>query len=252
MRSSKLAAWLSVVGFALGAPVFAGAAEGQPGKPQADAQALKGEPSGGKPVYRPPARGAPGGRVGGGARGIGDELVTMSALAPNHIGLTVTEQPVLHWYLSKTTARSLEFVLIEHEAIKPLIETRLAPPGQGGIQRIRLSDYGVRLSPGVLYRWFVALVPDPDQRSKDIIAGGIIERIEALQALSARLAQAPKADAPTIYAEAGIWYDAVAAISDLVDAAPADASLRNRRALLLEQVGLLEAAKYEVARAPAP
>jgi len=57
----------------------------------------------GLPTYRPPLRGAPGGRVGGGTRGIGDEFITLLVLAPNHVGLTVQGQPTLYWYLSKPT-----------------------------------------------------------------------------------------------------------------------------------------------------
>ena len=47
------------------------------------------------PVYKPPLRGAPGGRVGGGTRGTGREAFILSVLAPAHTGLTSSEQPVL-------------------------------------------------------------------------------------------------------------------------------------------------------------
>ena len=96
------------------------------------------------------------------------------------------------------------------------------------------------------YQWFVTLVLDPNQRSKDIIAGGTIERIEFPAALRGKLAQAGKAKAPHIYAEAGLWYDALTAISELIDATPNDTVLRNQRAALLEQVGLPEIAGYDV------
>ena len=43
------------------------------------------------PVYKPPLRGAPGGRVGGGTRGTPRDLFVLSALAPDHSGLTVQE-----------------------------------------------------------------------------------------------------------------------------------------------------------------
>jgi hypothetical protein len=35
-----------------------------------------------------------------------------------------------------------------------------------------------------------------------------------------------------------MWYDAVAAISEMIDAAPQDQALRKQRAALLSQVGL--------------
>jgi hypothetical protein len=106
------------------------------------------------------------------------------------------------------------------------------------MHRVRLADYGVRLEAGVVYRWFVAVVPDEGRRSRDILAGGTIERVEIGDELRAKLAQAGNADLPFLYAEAGLWYDALAAISDLIEATPHDPELRTQRASLLTQVGL--------------
>ncbi|MBI3988963.1 MAG: DUF928 domain-containing protein [candidate division NC10 bacterium] len=119
------------------------------------------------------------------------------------------------------------------------------------MHRLRLADYGVRLSPGVRYQWFVALVVDPDRRSKDILMGGTIERIELPESLQTKLAATSPAEMPHLYAEAGVWYDAVTAISDLIEAAPHDPMLRQQRAALLEQVGLPEIAEYDRHHRPA-
>ena len=124
------------------------------------------------PVYKPPPRGAPGGRVGGGTRGT-DQTFTLSVLAPTHTGQTLQEQPVLYWYLSKAISSPIEFTLAD-DGIKPLVETQIKPPFQPGVQKVRLADYGVHLVPGKLYKWFVTLVVDPDRRSKDVLAGGAI------------------------------------------------------------------------------
>jgi hypothetical protein len=96
----------------------------------------------------------------------------------------------------------------------------------------------------VLYQWVVALVPNPTQRSQDIITGGRVERTVLSDELRVQLAQTSKA-LPHLYAEAGLWYDAIAAISDLIDAAPQDTTLRQQRAALLEQVGLPQVAMYD-------
>jgi len=198
------------------------------------------------PVYQPPLRGAPGGRVGGGTRGIGDELITLFLLAPNHVGLTAKEQPTLYWYLSKPTNLPIEVTIIEDQAIYPLLEKQISVPIQPGINRIRLADYGISLSPGEQYRWFIAAIPAADRRSKDIIAGGFIERIEVSESLRVRLFQADQLNIPHLYAESGIWYDTIMAISELIEANPNDMNLRKQRAALLEQVGLSQVAQYEV------
>src|SRR5262249_29614766 len=131
-----------------------------------------------------------------------------------------------------------EFTLIDSQGVQPILETRIPAPVQAGVHRIRLSDYNIRLAPGIAYRWFVAVVPDADRRSRDILAGGGLERVEMPAGLKAKLAQAPKSDLPSIYAEAGMWDDTVAGISELIEAPPHDPALRQQRTALLAQVGL--------------
>jgi uncharacterized protein DUF928 len=209
----------------------------------------KQPPSGAVPVYKPPVgRGLPGGRVGGGTRGVEATVgatFALSVLAPNHTGLTLQDQPVLYWYLSQRVTSPLEFALTD-DGIKPLIETPLTPPFEPGIHGLRLEDYGVKLVPGKRYRWFVALVVDAERRSRDVLAGGTIERVESIEGLAPAIAQASPSQIPFIYAEAGLWYDAIEAISNLIQASPNNSTLRQQRASLLEQGGLAEIAKYEL------
>jgi len=190
------------------------------------------------PIYQPPKRGAPGGRVGGGTRGGQQNTFVLSVLAPDHSGFTTSDQPSLYWFISTATTLPVEITVMDADGIQPIVETKLPEPVTAGVHRIRLSDYNVHLKPGAAYRWFVSVVPDADRRSKDITAGGAIERIEMPEALKAKVAQAKKTDLPSIYAEAGIWYDTVAVMSDLIDAAPQDQALRQQRTALLRQVGL--------------
>jgi hypothetical protein len=190
------------------------------------------------PVYNPPKRGAPGGRVGGGTRGIQREVFVLSVLAPDHSGFTTNEQPSLYWFISNATSLPVELTVMDPQGVQPILETRLPAPVTPGVHRIRLSDYNVHLAPGAAYRWFVAVVPDADRRSKDIMAGGAIERVEMPEELKAKVAKAAKSDLPSLYGEAGLWYDTVAAISELIDAAPQDQALHKQRTALLSQVGL--------------
>ena len=253
MRYIKRAVWIVLIGLPLVIPLscIADDQKKEP-KPQKDKGQTKKPPTAvGMPVYKPPRRGAPRGRVGGGTRGLAKERPVLSLLVPDHTGLTVQEQPSLFWYLSSLTPYPVEVTIIDDRVIQPLLAKPLNPPAQPGVYRVRLADYGVRLLPGVEYQWFVALVVDPDRRSKDIIAGAPIERIKLADALPAKLAQVDKSETPHVYAEAGLWYDALTAISDLIDAAPDDPVLRKQRASLLKQVGLPEAAAYDLRHSPA-
>jgi hypothetical protein len=198
------------------------------------------------PTYKPPLRGSPSGRIGGGTRGGGtlERSAVLAVLTPDHVGLTTQEQPSLFWYISQPTIDTVELTVIESQAIKPVLETRLNPATQPGIQRIRLADHNLRLKTGIQYRWYVAVIPDSKNRSKDILAGGFIERIELSDNLRSRLAQAG-AESAFVYAEEGVWYDALSSLSDMVDAKSSDTSARLQRAALLEQVRLQQVADFE-------
>jgi hypothetical protein len=199
------------------------------------------------PVYKPPIRGAPGGRIGGSTRTTEREALVVSALAPvDHAGLTRREQPTLYWFASRQTSVPLEFVLGETQSPRSLVETRLPPVTSPGIQRIALADHGIRLATGTVYRWLVAAVVDPERRSRDVLAGGFIVRIDTPEAVRGRLEAVAPSRRPFVDAAEGLWYDAVATLSDLVEQRPADPAPRRQRAALLEQVGLTEAAEFEL------
>jgi hypothetical protein len=240
MKTVKLIGlvWLAVLAVAI--PTFSRAQERKdaPQAPRPESQPKAATTTVAVPTYQPPLRGAPGGRIGGGTRGSGREVFVLTVLAPDHTALTVSEQPSLYWYISSPTSLSIELTVMDLRTTQPVLETRLAGPVTPGVHRIRLADHGVRLEPGVPYRWFVAIVPDSNRRSRDILAGAAIERVAPPQGLPAKLAQARKEEAASLYAEAGVWYEALAAISEQIDSAPNDAMLRKQRATLLAQVGL--------------
>lgn len=191
-------------------------------------------------VYKPPIRGAPGARLAAGTRGKTDKTPIITFLAPDHVGLTVHEQPSLYWLLSEPTSYPVELTIIEAQATRPLLQTRIDVSPRAGLHCIRLADYGVRLKRGIRYECLVALVPDNEQRSQDIIAAAEIECIEPSDAVRARLERESREEAPYAYAEEGLWYDALSAISRLIEAAPGDMNLRKERASMLSQVGLPE------------
>ena len=87
--------------------------------PSPAAQSTAPAPGAPAPVYKPPPRGAPGGRMGGGTRGISGAAV-VSILAPDHVGLTMQEQPSLHWFVTQDVSSPLEITLIEPDRTPPL------------------------------------------------------------------------------------------------------------------------------------
>jgi hypothetical protein len=197
--------------------------------------------------FRPSAKGAPSVRVTGGSRGAGDATIRLDVLAPDDVGVTTQAQPSLFWFQSRPAQARFELTLLEELKAEPLVRVTVERSEKAGIQRLKLADRGVKLAVGTEYQWVVALVNDPNNRSTDLVASGIIKRVEPSTELKLNLAKAAPETLPGVFAEAGIWYDALAALSDQIDARPNDKSLREARADLLRQVGLPAAAQAEEA-----
>jgi hypothetical protein len=221
---------------------FAAQAQTPAATPQADASAATF-------VYKPPMRGAPARRVGGATRGSGASDLVLKVLAPDQTGLTTQAQPTLYWYASEPSTMAIEVTVISDTAELPVLSKNLAVVA-GGVQSVDLSKYGITLMPDTEYEWFVSVVPDVTQRSKDIVSGGTIRRVAADPAVSARAAAAGERAVPGVYAEAGLWYDAIASLSGLIERNPGDAALRGQRAALLEQIGLPQVAAHDRAARP--
>jgi hypothetical protein len=200
------------------------------------------------PTYRPPMLSKPTRTVGGGSRGVGDTAPAIYAIVPNHVAQSASRQPSLFWYMDGVPPGSakIEFTLIDDEADTPLIEAALEKPDLPGLHRIDLADYGVNLSAAKEYEWSVSIIMDRADRSQDIVATGWIERVARSEDLSARLASEGEDRSVYVFADEGLWYDALAALGDQMQRNPTDPELKQVRSSLLRQVGL-----ETVATAPA-
>ena len=203
--------------------------------------ANKSKPAMRMPLYQPPRRGAPNIRVGGGTRGLTGEKPTVYVLAPDHVGLTVSEQPSLSWYVSKPSKMRLEILVIDEEGIDPLLELTLDSKNlKEGIQSINLAKHGVKLKPNVKYQWSVVLIAEEGHRSNDVVSSGMIERRTIKKSLTAKLAKASSEEDVFIYAQEGYWYNAINALRVLIKKNPNDLALQNQYSELLTQVGLTD------------
>ena len=189
-----------------------------------------------EPEYRPPARGAPAGRVPGGTRGL--RPLPLAALAPDHAGLTISAQPALYYFLPAATSVRVALRPAADPSAKPLVEKDFAPPAKSGIQRLDLKAMGVSLATGVEYRWTVS-----DARTSST---GVIRRIGLSDELARKLNGVPSGRSRyTLLAREGVWYDALDEVSRAAESAATAATAGRHRAALLEQIGLKDIAQHE-------
>ena len=231
-RGSTARAAVAGLGLTLVAPAI-GAAEDESTEEAPTQQVAAAESADEGPVYVPPARERPRRRIGGGVRGPEQQWPHVYALVPTHTGHTSADAPSLFWSIDGQPPANAQigFYLINDATNETVLATQLTRPDRAGIYRVRLTEHQVELKPGVEYEWSVALEDDGDQV---LVATGWVERVP----LNGSPPSGVGHDAVEFYAQRGLWYDALAALSDLIEAEPGDRDLKLARADLLAQVGL--------------
>ena len=181
----------------------------------------------------------------------GKEPFYLAVLSPDHIGLTMFEQPALFWYIAQPTSQSVDVLMTDEGNSQILLDVRMLPPIRPGIHKVELKDYGIRLQPNTTYQWKIILKGmTPDQ---SYTSSGWIMRVTPPPNV-ATLAHLPSINAspPQLLVEAGLWYDAIWALSERIQTQPTDAISLNQRANLFEQVGLLPPAQQDRQHAQNP
>ncbi|WP_427160247.1 DUF928 domain-containing protein [Aliinostoc sp. HNIBRCY26] len=166
--------------------------------------------------FKPPKRKGPPVSAGGATRGTvciqGKQLVTPLTPASKW-GLTFAQRPQFFWYLPLSSAKTAQFLLLSEADKKILYETTLSLPNQSGIVSYNLPENAPALEINKTYRWLLVLVCDSEDFSTNPRFEGLVERVQPEASLSQKLANADAKKLPAIYAEAGIWYEALSAIA---------------------------------------
>lgn len=201
-----------------------------------------------QPLYTPPKKITPRARVGGDVRGTDGAEPEVKALVPDHVGLTIKETPVVNWFVSKSTSHEVVVTLRDDRSPRSFQEKSIPSPKQPGIYTINFKELGFSLEPNVQYRWFVSVIRDPNQHSNNPVAGGVIERCEfnaCVIELNPVLTCSGEEDVLK-NARAGLWYDAMGCLCNLIDADSKNDKLRRLRARLLKDVGLNGVAEWDL------
>ena len=177
--------------------------------------------------FNPPDRGVPEMSVGGATRGDGlcGEVEPLSPKDTTqnrdyfpYFGLTVADRPTLFFHVkgsSNYAGQPLYFELSEIDAEgepgEVVYQTDLSLPDRRSVMSVSLPADLV-LEEGKIYQWYIEMTCSPlDAGSAEMnYLEGWIDRIGETPDLSDRLeiARTPT-DRATVYAEAGIWFDAI-------------------------------------------
>jgi Domain of Unknown Function (DUF928) len=181
--------------------------------------------------FKPPSTKPPIVTQSGGSRGecvtkTQRELQFVEALVPKgNFGLTTAANPTLMVYVPKSTAKSLKVELRSQDKKQILLRQNLSVPTSASIVPIYLGGANApELQVGQNYYWRVILeCPSGDNDfGANSIAQGWIQRIQPDTKLQDAISKAAPQTLPSIYAEAGIWFDALMSLDALRQQKPND------------------------------
>lgn len=174
----------------------------------------------------------------------GKDPIFLSVLSPDHIGLTIFEQPALFWFIGNQTDHPVDVMITDENNTQMLLDVRMLPPIRPGIHKVELKDYGIKLHPDTTYQWKIML--QGSTQGESLVTSGWIMRITPPSNLI-NIPQQPTLQAAPLeqLMEAGLWYDAFWALSERIQSHPTDTIALEQRAGLFEQVGLFPPAQHD-------
>ena len=195
-------------------------------------------------IDRPPTRSPEGVRGGCGS----NRQLNLTALVPqNKIGRTVSDYPTLFFYLPKTEAQLAEFALLDPSGKEMYKQTFTISKLSGVIGvSIPVNKNVSPLEVGKDYRWNFTVICDSQDRSADRLETGIVKRVELSADIRSELEKADPRRKTAIYAENGIWQDALSNLAAARRAQPDDAVIKADWESLLDSVKLGEIAKEPI------
>ena len=161
--------------------------------------------------------------------------------------VTTKEHPEFFVFVPETAAESAELIVAEfvvrddqwNEVYRGTVDL----PQQAGIVKVSLPETEKGLEIGKQYRWHFALNCPANERgiSNEIAVEGWTQRVETQEfapTLASALETATDRDRADLYADSGIWHEAVSTLAQLRAQNPEDTALVAQWNELLETAGL--------------
>ena len=174
--------------------------------------------------------------------------LSLTALVPKtKVGRTVSDYPTFFFYLPPTEAQLAEFILLDRSGNQIYKESLTISNLSGTIGISIPANKNVPpLEAGKSYTWNFTVICDPQDRSDDQREIGTVRRVELSTDILRQLEKADPRQKTFIYAENGIWQDALSNLAAARRAQPDDAVLKTDWESLLDSVTLGKIAKEPI------
>ena len=154
---------------------------------------------------------------------LGIETTSLTALAPyTHIGQTTSTHPTFVWFVPDRQSYPVELQLSQYSpksaSRKGNTLFKVTLKSTPGIMTYSLPKHQLGLSSGQKYVWQVAVLCNPNRPSEDLLVSTEIIVVDAPTSLQKQLTTVSDSlDKAKLYAEVGLWYDALAEVVQAKD-----------------------------------
>lgn len=169
--------------------------------------------------FKPPSRGTAPPSSGGATRGISclkpSEKPLTSLLPQSRVGLTYSSNPTFYWYVPQPSAKTAKFLLMGNNDTEVVYETTLNLPSQPGIVSFTLPTSTASLAQNQQYHWYLIIGCSQFDQAANPSVEGWVERVSPEAKIASQLEKADLKTRAQIYAENGIWHEALATVATL-------------------------------------
>ncbi len=189
----------------------------------------------------PPNIGAPSQRKAGGSRNTQSQQKVLTALAPEYsgsqlvLGSTTQMRPTFWFYVPYKSDSTYAKLVLEDENNQTIYKTPLT--GTPGVVSVSLPSTSSALKIGKRYHWYFNIYCNQDNEFITSVEGDV-QLLGLNPIVQSELNKATPQQQVALYADNGIWYEALTTLANLRRTYPQDAKLADDWASLLESVGL--------------
>ena len=128
----------------------------------------------------------------------------------DHTPLTVSPHPTFIWHQEQEVSLPVKFTLLE-PGHRPIYSKELTL-NKSGLIGLTLPENIPSLEIGKKYRWSVSIICNRQHPSQNPYAGAWVERVAPSMKLASGLDRGEQFCDSKAFAQAGIWYDALACV----------------------------------------
>ncbi|MGK7900366.1 MAG: DUF928 domain-containing protein [Hormoscilla sp.] len=168
------------------------------------------------------------------------------------VGLTTAANPTFFVYVPSSKTGSAMFSLKDAQN-NDVYQTSLQLPEDGGIVAIKIPESAGPLKVGQKYVWSFGIIctaETPEDSSPVMFVAGEVQRTEASPTIKSQLAEANLLKQAAIYAQNGIWVEAVTTLAQLRQSQPENSKIAAEWKHLLGSVGLEAIASVPLVSGP--